>query len=122
MNGKIKDFDAFLSFFGRALSFFAAICYNYLYSERKGGCTKMEGYRKAFTVLASDTDCLRRLRLSRLFTLLQEAAIAHTEALGMGRAMTLDRGLLWIVALQHAKITRLPLFDERVVLESVPGK
>ena len=81
-----------------------------------------EIYRKEYRILSSDTDCLRRLRLSRLFTFLQEAAIAHTEALGMGRAKTLDRGLLWIVTLQQAKIKRLPVYDERVILESVPGQ
>ena len=81
-----------------------------------------EIYRRAFKILSSDTDCLRRLRLSRLFTFLQEAAIAHTEELGMGRAKTLDKGLLWIVTLQQAKITRLPVYDESVVLESAPGQ
>ena len=81
-----------------------------------------EIYRKAYQILSSDTDCLRRLRLSRLFTFLQEAAIAHTEALGMGRAKTLDKGLLWIVTLQQAKITRLPVYDEQVTLESAPGQ
>ena len=82
----------------------------------------MEPYRKTYRILASDTDCFRRLRLSRLFTFLQEAAIAHTEALGMGRAMTLDKGLLWVVTLQQAKITRLPEYDERVTLTSLPGE
>ena len=81
-----------------------------------------ERYRRDYTILSSDTDCLRRLRLSRLFTFLQEAAIAHTEALGMGRAKTLDKGLLWVVTLQQAKITRLPVYDEHVTLESTPGE
>lgn len=63
----------------------------------------------------------RRLRLSRLFMMLQEAAIAHTEELGFGREKTLDRGYLWIVTHQHAKITRLPVYDERITLCSVPG-
>ena len=82
----------------------------------------MEPYVKALPILASDVDCFRRLRLSRLFTFLQEAAIAHTEALGMGRRMTLDKGYLWIVTIQQAKIERLPVYDETVTLESLPGK
>lgn len=73
-------------------------------------------------VLSSDTDPFRRLRLSRLFTLLQEAAIAHTEALGFGREKTLDRGWLWVVALQQLRIRRLPVYDERIALDSVPGE
>ena len=79
-------------------------------------------YRITYQILSSDTDANRRLRLSRLFTLLQEASIAHTTELGMGREKTLDRGLLWIVTLQQANIERLPVYDETVVLKSWPGR
>ena len=79
-------------------------------------------YRILYQILSSDTDANRTLRLSRLFTLLQEASIAHTTLLGMGRERTLDRGLLWIVTLQRAQILRLPVYDERIVLKSWPGK
>ena len=82
----------------------------------------MEPYLHEYKILSSDTDLCRRLRLSRLFTLLQEAAIAHTEALGFGRSMTLDRGCLWVVTLQEIRILRLPVYDETVRLESVPGE
>ena len=82
----------------------------------------MSIYRTEYTILSSDTDANRRLRLSRLFTMLQEASIAHTTALGMGREKTLDRGLLWIVTLQQARITRLPEYDEPIRLRSWPGR
>ncbi|MBQ1632529.1 MAG: hypothetical protein II049_06885, partial [Clostridia bacterium] len=82
----------------------------------------MSIYKTDYTVLSSDTDANRRLRLSRLFTMLQEASIAHTTVLGMGREKTLDRGLLWIVTLQQAKIWRMPEYDERIRLKSWPGK
>ena len=78
-------------------------------------------YGKEYRVLSSDTDAQRRLRLSRLFTLFQEASIAHTTELGMGREKTLDRGLLWIVTLQQADVARLPVYDERITLFSWPG-
>ena len=78
-------------------------------------------YEKEYRILSSDTDAFRRLRLSRLFTFLQEASIAHTTELGMGREKTLDRGLLWIVTLQQADISRLPVYDERIRLFSWPG-
>ncbi|MBQ3706698.1 MAG: hypothetical protein II889_02215, partial [Clostridia bacterium] len=78
-------------------------------------------YGIEYRILSSDTDASRRLRLSRLFTFLQEASIAHTTELGMGREKTLDRGLLWIVTLQQADIARLPVYDERVRLFSWPG-
>ena len=82
----------------------------------------MPGYDLRYKVLSSDVDPQRRLRLSRLFTLLQEAAIAHTEALGFGREKTLDRGWLWVLTLQQVTVNRLPVYDEEVRLESVPGE
>ena len=80
------------------------------------------GYEREFLLRSKDVDLYRRLRLSRLFELLQEAAITHTEELGMGREMTLDRGLLWVVTMQCAEIARMPAYDERIVLRSWPGE
>ena len=82
----------------------------------------MDIYERRFRLKSSDVDKDRRLRTSVLFSMLQEAAIAHTEELGMGREKTLDRGLLWIVTLQRAEIERMPLYDEDVVLRSWPGR
>ncbi len=82
----------------------------------------MSTYEQQFTLRSSDVDAARRLRLSALFTLLQEAAIAHTTELGMGREKTLDKGLLWIVTRQQIKIARLPGYDETVTLLSWPGE
>ena len=82
----------------------------------------MSVWQTVLTLRSSDVDAQRRLRLSSLFTLLQEAAIAHTTELGMGREKTLDKGLLWIVTLQKVCVTRLPLYDETVTLSSWPGR
>ena len=78
-------------------------------------------YEKRLRLRSSDVDVDRRLRTSVLFSMFQEAAIAHTEALGMGRAKTLDKGLLWIVTLQSLEIERMPEYDEDVILKSWPG-
>ena len=82
----------------------------------------MNVYTKEYKILSSDVDLYRRLRLSRLHVWLQEASIAHTEALGAGRDKTLDRGLLWIIAQQQTGLSRLPEYDERVTVSSWPGK
>ena len=82
----------------------------------------MSVYRTEFEILASDVDMHRRLRLSRLFTMIQEISIAHTKALGMGRDKTLDRGLLWVVTMQRADVDRLPVYDEKVTLETWAGR
>ena len=82
----------------------------------------MKIYRQDFQILSSDVDMSRKLRLSSLFTRLQEAAIAHTIDLGVTRDKTLDQGLLWAVTQYRAVFHRLPEYDEKVTLLSWPGK
>ena len=68
-----------------------------------------------------DVNLHRRLRTSRLLEMLQEASIAHTEEMGWTRETTLDRGFLWVVAMQQLQILRMPGYDETVTLRSWPG-
>ncbi|MBR4473976.1 MAG: hypothetical protein IKS55_10100 [Oscillospiraceae bacterium] len=82
----------------------------------------MSVYSETILLRSKDVDLYRRLRTSELFRLLQEAAIRHTEQLGMGRDRTLDRGLLWVLLMQRAEIARMPEYDEQIVLKSWPGK
>ena len=82
----------------------------------------MNVYRKEYRLHNADTDFYRRLRWDTMFTMFQEASIAHTEALGAGREKTLDRGFLWVIALQQVTIRRLPEYDERITVESWPGR
>ena len=81
----------------------------------------MQVYSHTVTLKNKDVDLHRRLRTSKLFELLQEASIAHTEALGMGREKTLDRGLLWVVLQQKVLIHRLPCYDETITVVTWPG-
>ena len=82
----------------------------------------MSIYTEELRLRSKDVDLHRRLRTSRLFTLFQEAAIRHTEQLGMGREKTLDKGILWVLTLQRCEIARMPEYDENLVLKSWPGK
>ncbi len=68
----------------------------------------MEVFTRDYRIAYSDADLKQQLRLSRLFTLLQEAATDHAALLGAGSDKTLDRGLLWIVTLQEAIVHRMP--------------
>ena len=79
-------------------------------------------YRQRYLLRAQDVDVRRMLRTARLLEMLQEAAIAHTEHVGMGREKTLDAGALWVVAAQHIEADRWPLYDERITVESWPGE
>lgn len=81
----------------------------------------MNIYEQDYRIAYSDADMNRRLRLSRLFTLLQGAATDHAAILGAGREKTLDRGILWIVTLQQATIRRMPVYDEQVKIVTWPG-
>ena len=82
----------------------------------------MSIYRQDFRLLSSEVDMSRAIRLSTLFTRLQEAAIAHTIELGVTREKTLDLGLLWAVTQYNVRFHRLPEYDEMVSLLSWPGK
>ena len=81
----------------------------------------MSIYQEQILLRSKDVNLHRQLRTSRLFELLQEASIRHTEQLGMGRDKTLDKGILWVVTLQRAEISRMPEYDETVTLTSWPG-
>ncbi|MGI5989865.1 MAG: acyl-[acyl-carrier-protein] thioesterase [Lachnospiraceae bacterium] len=77
-------------------------------------------FSRELTIRASDTDMYRQLRMSRLFSMIQEISIAHTEALGCPRQTTLDRGLLWVITRLHLRLARPILYDEKLRLESWP--
>ena len=79
-------------------------------------------YAVEYKILASDVDMYRRLRLSRLFTILQDVSLRHTDALGMGRDKTLDRGILWVITMQRVDVRRLPVYDEAVRIETWIGR
>lgn len=76
----------------------------------------MQTYSQTLRLRNADVDLYRRLRLSRLLTWMQEAAICCLRQLGAGKERTVDRGFLWVVALQRADVTRLPVYDETVTL------
>lgn len=79
-------------------------------------------FRRELTLVSSDVDVFRRMRLHALFRNLQESSIAHTEALGAGRQRTLDKGALWVVSRMRVQVSRMPEYDETVTLESWPGE
>ncbi len=79
-------------------------------------------YIKKIRLRAEHVDLNRRLRLTELMRLFQECCIAHTEELGMGREMTLDRGFIWVVLSERILIDRLPEYDEEITLECTPGE
>ena len=78
-------------------------------------------YEKKVLIRSEQVDMTRRLRMSDLFRLLEEASIAHTEALGCTKDKTLDRGLLWIITRQLVEIEEMPAYDEEITVRSWQG-
>ncbi len=79
-------------------------------------------FEKPLTVTSSHVNAHRRLRTSVLLRLLQDISTEQTEAFGVGRDKVLDRGYLWVVSRQYLEITRLPVYDERILLATEPAK
>lgn len=79
-------------------------------------------YEKKILIRSEQVDMTRRLRMSDLFRLLEEASIAHTELLGCTRDKTLDRGLLWIITRQSVEINELPAYDDEIIVRSWQGE
>ena len=79
-------------------------------------------YEKKVLIRSEQVDMTRRLRMSDLFRLLEEASIAHTEQLGCTRDKTLDRGLLWIITRQTVEIDELPAYDDEIIVRSWQGE
>ena len=77
-------------------------------------------YTETLRVESGQVNAARRLRVSALMRLLQQASVAHTQLLGCGRERTLDKGLLWVVVRQDIRIRRMPEYDETVVLKTWP--
>lgn len=78
-------------------------------------------YEKTILIRSEQVDMTRRLRMSDLFRLLEEASIAHTEDLGCTRDKTLDRGLLWIITRQLVEIEEMPVYDDEILVRSWQG-
>ncbi len=64
----------------------------------------------------------RVLRTSELLRLLQDTSVAHTEQLGLTKEKTLEKGLLWVIARQHIRIRRMPVYDEEIQIVSWPDR
>ena len=78
-------------------------------------------YEKKILIRSEQVDMTRKLRMSELFRIMEEASIAHTEELGCTREKTLDRGLLWIITRQEADIDEMPCYDEEITVRSWQG-
>ncbi len=81
----------------------------------------MSVYTLEHTVKSAEVSPYRLLRPAALQELLQEASVAHCEELGVGRARTMDRGILWVLLMQDTHIIRMPAYEEHITVKTWPG-
>lgn len=81
----------------------------------------MEIFRLKHKLGNADVDMHLKLKTSAMFSLLQQASALHCEALDLGPEHTVARGFLWVITRQKAEITRLPRYEEEIVIETWPG-
>jgi len=63
-----------------------------------------------------EVDKFFKLKLGHLFRLLQEAAIEHSEKVGLGSKTLVDTGSVWILNRIQAEILRYPEYLENLTL------
>jgi len=76
--------------------------------------------RERYRVTSWDADTRGRLSPSALGRYLQESALHHAEKLDLGMAELRARGLVWVVGALLVRISRYPVFQQEVVLETWP--
>jgi len=73
-------------------------------AKRRRALQMPEYHSKEIKILSSDCDRFQHLRLSRLFSILQEISIADVERVGLTRDKTLDKGMLWVISRMRLEI------------------
>ncbi|MBQ9327252.1 MAG: hypothetical protein IJ225_01795 [Solobacterium sp.] len=81
-----------------------------------------EWYSRDVSIVSSVCDRYQRLRMSALFSMLQEASITDVELAGLTRDKTLDRGLLWVISRIKVDMTRPIRYGETVTISTIAGE
>lgn len=77
--------------------------------------------KKTCNAVLGDVDTTGRLKPSALFRLLQDAASAHAEDLGLGFYRLSSRfGLTWVLVRIRVDISRMPTLHEELTVETWP--
>jgi len=77
-------------------------------------------YRQNYTVRDCDVDCFGRLKPSMVLLFAQDIAGQHCNLLSLDYDTLAKRRLFWAVIRHRVQITRMPLRDETVTVETWP--
>lgn len=78
-------------------------------------------YINKYMVMSRDVDFTKKLKMSSAFNYFEDIAALHADNLGYGiETLMEDHGVIWVITRIKVDITRYPLLNEEVVLETWP--
>lgn len=80
----------------------------------------LKTYKEEVLIRSYQTDMNARLRPSALLQLMQEAAGAHAEKLGIGRNALIAQDLAWVLTRIEVEMDRWPSSGEKIMVETFP--
>ena len=78
-------------------------------------------FTKEFHIGSNDVDQFLELKLPSFFRMMQDVATEHAEVFNVGKAMTIDKGLYWVITRIEIEILDMPKYLEDVILHTYPG-
>jgi acyl-ACP thioesterase len=80
-------------------------------------------FKNKYHIEFRDVDFTKKLRLSSLFCYFQDIAAEHAENLGFGIDKLMGRyGVTWVLMRIKVDITRIPVWNEEIEIETWPQK
>ena len=77
-------------------------------------------WKEYFEVKSYSVDFQQQLKPSALMQFFQEVATNHAASLGAGYDPLMEKGLFWALSRLKVEITRMPLIDEKICIETWP--
>lgn len=77
-------------------------------------------YTQKVHITAAQTDLNARMKPSAILEIMQEAAGAHAEVIGVGRNMLLTHQLVWVITRAEVRMERYPVFGEDITVKTFP--
>lgn len=76
---------------------------------------------REYLIRSYEGDTFGNLRIVTLFNIMQDIADFHAAEMGLGLDFCRSRGLAWVGANYHVKITKLPKIHQKIVVQSWPS-
>lgn len=80
-------------------------------------------HKKQFLIQSSEVDFKQQLKLSSLFTYLQDMATEHAIKLGVGRdVIQSNHGVVWVLIRARVDLLSYPKLHEEIIIETWPSQ